>query len=1424
MNIIISLYSMRESLSISRTCHKTEWRATHSAKGNKLRDNCHYFFVNGNKCNGIALRDDSCSPLGNAYQIQAVTPFNLIEYEDSLNKINEIDCTYGNRPLESEVYVPYDHLQEAAYEGSCALEVVLTQIKPTLKEKCELLYNKHKSFALDRGSTDMQSCNSNALRSIKCLLYWVTGKILTLVKVSRDRYDIQTGIPIEEANTEREKCNELVKHFVSDILSNWEGSTSSKAIKSETTKYPVYEDCKSPEEYARKTWSYFNAKIFKDALPDFWELEFKWYDIFSDKPRSKYVSGELFDYSDVNLLGFPSILYPKELGTYKSAFGNIIFRSMVKFFCDLYSNKLENLDHCKVVIDAFKFVESEQASNDGINFTVIQKPFEVLVNYDPSTIAAYNAINSHINYDMNDKRALVLDVTHVPYIKNPIDFDNICKVLVDTDKKSILELYNESFDILMLKQPENIQRYRNIWKEEQKGNITIPLMELKRALIFGDLDEFGNIISYGMNDLLKLKPVQLNFVQNSIVTLCVDFLNNLRSLAAYESNYMFIDTNSPVSKSLERMNNSIVNCVACILKVYEKCVANNGLFPLGNTFLGTSPLESLIPFDVYTAENVSTIEDYVSTYAKEISTMKGDNQEIKFPEEYINDAVSPDNVLALKFLVNYYNFNLFGGRLPIDISIKFKCESNSYLSSNDASPSILRIPTIYLHPLIKENKVLISRLILDECFKIFLYWTNKFKFDEIGTQTTLEDILEGNLEERLLVHIYNRIERSNSWPFHFDNLQLEMNHKISTPESNRFMDSESDNLNKIFRELFHKDVDITKELTKLVERDDPSNLWEKNIVPMRHFITALECGDYDLSYALIANPSSISNVSRLSISDINRLENLFKDVSKSYLRKSYLSWDYATHKKKIITYFENLKIIECACDELREEAVKHALISAPDLIMGVSDVTSQLAYSLSHKEDIDATVNCSVKELENIYLEYEKQNKKYSEENGNNLTGSEPFHVLSEDERATLAQLLYKSYNEHLFGNSLPKTPKIEFVDYIDDLSLLKIDYFSVDGFKILINDVINEIKFLCLHILIQMIHINYFSTRHCVEVDSLKTLNFPFKSAFNAAHQNKTKFLKGKLLPIAREKRLKAKNSKGDHNEEFIKLVQESVNYKIKSKEDIFLMEVDEFVDEILVGREKIHKKNKLCNPLEEYHTLKVFATHFMSSKYVTYDTSVENYDESVLKTFHPTAMKDVWIRNKFEIIRNILSKKGINIPNDESSDHMWYNHLDKKQQELFVEYVTNKSVGGEGLFLILTKSGACDKKGAFEILKKIFISEASEEIVREHANPTSTGLYPEKDNNTNDLVDNTDVLGENEFSKEISCILGSADPKIAECATILSEKLVKEDFIEARNIINASQSPSYLIEVVTKLIETIKKYNMIDKRTYDNMLTFLS
>ncbi|ORM41543.1 Mitochondrial ribosome-associated GTPase 1 [Babesia sp. Xinjiang] len=1440
-------------------------------------------------------------------------------FTEAVNHFHEVDCSEGADPLPREDdinSIDYEELQLAFYQGDEVVDVVLKNAQDMLNMECENLLQFHRCRRYAGLAKESSRNDAAAMRSIRCLVYLIGGRILNCAKKAMNRVEREHDGNSSATEGIRRNLEGRIRGIILETVNYWEGIIKPKKVECYLPVYPRVKEVVTGEEYVAKVWDYLNASAFGGDLPEYCDMNFGWYNMIEpDGSVIESSDDELFRISRREYVRFPRVVYPKELVGYQSALGNTVFRSMLKLYCDIYGSRFGGEDYASSALSALQFVESTAARNDRVAFSCIQSDVVGSDSRLRHLLSHLNALEPLRNAegDINDDEDVFPDLDQLPYFKNRLSFRILKKVVKET--QTALEIFDSSFrphgkewldrvdeelksgniDItagILVEPPGKLSSAQKVdmqsdskssddmleprevvWSRDTNGNLTVPINELYRSLVFADLEKFGNLLSLGMNELLELKPVQINSIQNKIVALCINVLNQVRALDAFSVNFSLIPEDIAKQSTVglvEKSNTVIIQCIMFLNKFIGRCLAHRGLYPLDNEFLRERPLELLIKENnpsMFTLPASIDPTRFGAAAVREEARMKP----VPFPKEYMNDVVSADDPSALQFLVNYYNFNLFGGRLPIDLAVKFDDEAlNEYLSSHDDSAESLIVPTIRLNPLVKRSKILVSRLVMDECFHLYL--RNSYRFNtsfEGKSKLMLTDVLDSDIVRRTRQHLANCIEPSGGWPFFFDELEyMAINERPELANlGSRLPALKGRSLNTIFSDLISTDLDVVGTLEKLVERTDMSDLWERQVLPIRHFVNSLQSGIYDLAYTVILNPSSVAVISPMPISEINMLENKFKEachISHVLDDGDGKVVDESRQHLNSLANLESLKIVECAFDELREHSTKHGLISVPDLTEGIREATDNLARcqpeELAHQpSEVDCTIIGT--SPSGLPTELRRSNKdeevikKYMPVTDpptskctpeGNVDSSSNNYTLNEEERLVFAEAVYSGYNHTLFKDALPSDVGIEFTSSLDDLSSLYEDLHHIAPPIIRLHGLLFNAKLIFLQMMLQMINISFASSTHNIEMDCLRYFGTPYRSAFARFHSEQQQLIKSRLLPLSREARQKAKEeSKDGVNETYISSLKDAADVKAAggSGNTLLDMEIDEFVDEVLEGRSKVQRLNtdvSLCNPFEEYQTLKSFARHFVNWKRTKSNyqgaASVEpvpfsSSGDKALPILSNSILRTLWSRSKFEHVEKLLKQMGMEMPLSANMELNWQRLLTEDQQFKLMKYLTLKAVHYDSAFTMLVRSGACTPEESCELMVKLTDPYLKLEPYPDD-NTDTAASQEQRETPRTDTQDATasadepeqgDVFSNETFVQELEGVTKSMDPSTAETVNVLVDKLVRRNYSAALGILSSHPKQGYLKESAMKLLDIIRNNGVLDDRQHIEILEFL-
>ncbi|GBE61098.1 GTP binding 7 isoform 2 family protein [Babesia ovata] len=1488
--------------------------------------------------------------------------------QDAAKYFEEVDCSGGRdsspRSRVGATTIPYDEMQLAFFQGDEVVDEVLSNTQEVLNIACDHVVQFHNSRVYTGSGEESNRNSAAALRSVRCLVYWIGGRILNCAKQAMDRLDRNSNASASETEHIRRIIEKRIRRFAHETVHHWESAIGLKEVDLGVPTLPNIRQSRSPEEHVARLWNYLNVAAFGGVLPEFVDINFSWYDLVnSDGSVIPSENGELFRYTQKDNIAFPGIAYPRELADREAALGNCIFRSMMKLHCDIYGTKLGGDNYATVALSACQFVESEAARAARLGFSCVQSD---VVASDANLRHLLPHLNSYdplrnTDAEVNDSDELYVGIDRLPFITNRLKFAHLKEVVKDLETS--LDIFDRSFrprgqvprdmvtdevkriatDIALSKgvsgatgvvsPPDGDKSLSNavegsengtsdekgedasggtrptdewaddldaIWSRDQEGNLILPIEELQRSLIFGDLEKFGNLLSLGMNDLVKLKPVQLNSIQNKIVAICLDALNYIRSVDTYAINYSLAPEDLAREKPtglVHQANMGVIQCILFLYKLVGRCLTHSGLFPLDNAFLRTRPLELLVrEANPPSAGGAQRVAADPAKFGEETLHQEQKMKPVPFPQEYINEAVAADDPAALKFLVNYYNFNLFGGRLPIDLEVVFEHTAvDDYLSSHDDSADILKAPRILLNPLARSSKPLVARLILEECYHLFLRFAYRYSSGFEGrSDVLLTEVMASDLAHRTRRHIANCIEGSGDWPFFFDDMHYMavQEHPELEEIGNTKLTLRDRTLNDVFKDLLNTQEDVIRTLELLVKRPMMTDMWERQVLPIRHFVNALHGGNYDLIYTILVNPSSVAAISPLPIGTINAIENKFKDachIAHSLDNRRGQIMGESEQHIEALTNLESLKIVECAFDELREHATKHSLIVASDLTQGITAATNNLARC--QPEEVDHTksdVDCTVINLNsagfpevvsrvsnddkvvNKYIQPSNVDATTSSEDGKGSStpssnggvmhpdtkvdgeaAAKRYH-LNDEEKVAFAEAAYRSYNRRLFNDVLPADMRIQFAD-IEELSALEDSAHRIEPPTIKLNNMLDDARLIFLQLITQMVNIGFTCSTHNIEMDCLRYFGASYRSAFKQLHVNQQQLIRSRLLPISREARLKAKEkSKDGVNKKYLKSLKEAalLDSDGGKTNSLLDMEIDEFVDEVLDGREKVQRLNHeatLCNPFEEYQALKSFARHFINWKQtktsfeeaaaldVNASKPVMDGGESVLPIVNNHVIRNIWARFKFEHLEKVLKKSGIEMPLSAPLDLNWQQLLNEEQQFKMMKYLSLSAENGDTVFTMLVRSGACSPTEAYAFLIKLadphlklepYPTVDSSDMAGTSRTPgaaAGVGENAAADSLGDDESEEVDPFDNEHFSGELQALMRTMDLPTAETINLLVDKLVHRNYADAMGILSTHPKRSYLKEMAIKFLDVIRNNGVLDERHHIEILEFL-
>ncbi|GIX63432.1 mitochondrial ribosome-associated GTPase 1 [Babesia caballi] len=1419
---------------------------------------------------------------------------------------HEVDCSGDQGAGAGDAYgassVAYDYMQMAFIQNDSVTDEVMRETQGMLNAACEKVLQFHMSRRYGGGREEIDRNAAAAMRSIRGLVYWVGGRMLNCAKAAMDRRDSTADTAAGESEV-RQKLEERIRALVRDTVEHWENSIRPKKVDGQMGVCPRAKEAGSAEEHVARLWDYLNSAAFAGLLPEFADMRFSWYALVDRNGGVREMpGGELFAYTLKDNVAFPRIAYPRELAGREAALGNCVFRSMLKLYCDVYAPRFGDHNYAEVAIAACQFVESEVARAAKVAFSCVQTD---VVGSDPGLRHLVPLLNArdplrNADADINEAADVFVDTEHLPFFEYRLRFGHLKEAVKDVE--TALDLFDRSFrpqgqarrdrvadelkrsgveveiddGVSPLKVKEKRDRtvcvgteeeggvdvkdeaaggLDGVWRRDAQGNLTVPMGELQRALVFADLDKFGNILSLGVNDLVALKPVQMNSIQNKVIALCVDALNQVRSLDSYALNYSLspeVVANEEINEVVGRVNSAVMQCILFLNKLVGRCLAHNGLFPLDSSFLRTRPLESLIR----EAEAAAARGD--AHFGEEALREEQGMKPVFFPEEYLSDAVAADDAIALKFLVNYYNFNLFGGRLPIDIEIRFEPGAvEEYLSSHDDSAEELRAPVVYINPLVARSKPLVARLILEECYHLFLRWAYRFGSGFEGrADVLLTEVVESDLGRRTRRHVANCIEGAGNWPFFFDDL-----HHMAVYEQEGLAHLASGDvalqgreLENVFKDLLRSEMDVVEVLEGLVKRTMMTELWERRVLPIRHFVNALQGGDYDLAYTVMVNSSSVKALLYQPMGVINAVENKFKDACQiSYVlddKRGQLLGEQR-QRANAMANLEALNLVECAFVELREQVTRHSLIAAPDLTGGVTVAMDDLARSMPVEIDMSETVpQCSVMGVNTVAKGGESKEEdlvnRYitpagSKESGAADVGQDRVpsrddanaeeYAMDDEERKVFAEAVYHVYNRKLFNENLPGDAQIEFVDNLEDLSMLDDNMHRMAPPIIRVNSLVSDARLLFLNMMVQMVNIAFASSVHSVEMDCVRYLDTSYRSVFKQFHVNQQQMMKRRLLPIRRQSRHREmENANRGVDDEYVRDIKASSKLWSGEGASLLDMEVEEFIDEVLDGREEVRRAKcdeSLISPYEEYQTLKAFARHYVDYKSKTLGARAEVCDRAAsgsgvdkdLRLINNQVLRAIWSRFKFEQVEKALRCLGIEMPLSGSLELNWQQLLDEEQQFKMTKYLTLHA-SEDNMFTMLVRSGACSPAEAWGLLVKM----ADPHLKLEPEGATGDGAAGGQGSFFDeDLAEGGLRMENSPLFKDLQGLLGGLDQSTADVVRQVVDKLLQRNYVHAMGTLNFHPNRSYLKEVAVRYLDILRNHGVVDNQQYREVADML-
>ncbi|XP_952675.1 uncharacterized protein TA12035 [Theileria annulata] len=1466
-----------------------------------------FFFISNsykNCANGFYSKiDNNLITHGNVLEDSTEIPYNnrstnIVFYSINDSKVLNYESNTSNivDDVEKSIFT-------CAFDGHESLSNVLETLAKPLENVCTRIHNDHKQRFHSGIDNNFEF---SAFRSIRALIYLVGSRLLNIAKLARKHNHLQCEI--NELEAENEKCEKIIRSFVINNVERWEKLlNNTKDFGVDLVKYPQFNSFEDRLEYIKGIWNYFNSKIFNNLLPNY-DLKISFYELQSRIKNEMAGTRELFIIKRTNLLEFPEILYLNELKNLPSALGNCVLRSMVKLFLEIYS-PFDLVDTVTTILNGFRFVESATGQSD-LNFTVIQSPLDKLVEYNQDIMAQINSGDLILEeeLDFNDPKSIFPKINVTPFLPNsflPITSNNQMSVENDTDNsvsegavKEVYQLFDKSF--------EKSQGIDDIWF--RGDDLVVPVREIIRALLVGGFDQFTSLFTPVMSKLMQLKPVELNFVQNRIITICVHFLNSLLSLQNYSHNYS-LNGNFSINNSVERANLVVVQCILFFMGLHQKCTSNLNLYPLTNDFIRTSPIIQLLNTvnNLGTDNNPNTVNnDTIGNVNKNSSTHKlglvyqkyleQKEEFVTFINEYLDDSVPSDDVDALKFLVNYYNFNLFSGRLPINIPARFV--DSDYLSSND-SCGMLRTPTIYINCLVKGDKIIIARVILDEMLRIFMKYCSKLTFNE--GSNSLVDLLEFNLENRMKQHFL--ISTNDSFPFKLldilpsDNLtnynqvsvENDTDNSVSEGVVEKFSSERlvqkgyntcKSRLNDVFKSSVGTD-DLVSQLHKSLVYEDSDKIWLEKRLPISRFLSSLITGNFHLIHSVISNPASTRVTSKLKLAQLNLLENKFKHHAiANYNLVRELSRDKSVNS----LIWENLMVVELAFSDLREELIKNILIYTKDLIEAITNILNTITNTTqihtfsddnikihdntvitsdtiddSPENSVDNVISSNysvegkpVENADNIRVSKEVKNDLFDLINEERLSGDDLHGVI---------QLLYDRYNKYLFGGVLPEV-EIKFIP-LDELSDLSMDLNNFSAPKILINHLLKDVNLINTQLVTQMCHLSYYYYRHNI-LEDLSDLGLQYNSIYNLIQSNNDKIIKSKLIPFNIEKKLAKTRKKKNFNQKYIDLITSTISEHTNSfgkNSNYVKWLVEDFVVEVILSRQELKHDERYTNFYEDYHTLKSFATHYYNSKlgleitdslepadtqnkqdaqsqkdilqFSEENDNVTDISDGLVNEESPLEILDTlksnWLKNMMAKFEKKLGEKGINLFLPfEGFD--WNSLLTDEQQEMVINYIAKYP--NQSLFSILTKSNALTQQQVINIFTNNTpdpphdsthnsIDNCTDDSIpiglncADIVNSEESNMFPE--------VQKTSIDVENLISNIVMDIVYQLPEHEHETFLNFFNKLLDQDFVYCRNILNSHETPSLLLKKSFEALESIHHHQFVDENVHNNILNFL-
>ncbi|SIO73825.1 hypothetical protein BmR1_04g08610 [Babesia microti strain RI] len=844
------------------------------------------------------------------------------------------------------------------------------------------------------------------------------------------------------------------------------------------------------EQYILLLWDYFQLNYFKTLIPSSLDMEFCLSDTFLDTVSFfPYCENDIYAFWDGDSLALPVIIFYRPLlfDSNGRCFQNLlkltVFRSACELFYNLYwSGDKENEQNWQRFQILPKIIS--KCEKEGLFTTVLKNPSFRSMDY-----ALVNLHNRAASPTMMDKFPSL--------IYTPQSFIESGK-LNDWDKS--LQIPPQIDTPLAL---SSMDLFKATLSETAKGTevvkhivtMKIPIDEFSRALLKGNLEQAANVISLGYDKLLLLKPVQLNFVENALVTTCESLLKP--HLQTQNRN----DTNDPQNGEKKNYANdmleeTIIKAYHFIRRLFDQIRVTNNYPSLDSSFL--SAAEGTILANTVAESRADKMIDLVKNYTP-----------VLFPNEYLNDLIPIEDLIALEYILNFYNFNLFGGRLPTSLHVKFAeltadidaqnstkakfdeagddgggkiplltggwqgtpCEENITshnlnLSTNDSNHSELGPVTIYLSNKLletaggdscvisrKDKKILICKLLLDECVEIFKRSVN------INEEYWSSELIN--------FHLSHVIEKSNCWPFHYDEAL-----PTGTPGPDHACGHEP-HVGATVDKLSHTDRALLCMKNRYF-RQTIDFAWESGKLPFRLINSLAYSGNLMMIESLLGSKQAIGYFTKLDYKQLLLYENLIKESVKS-----------SFYGNTIELLAEAISAIDVSFENIRVEWHLHNLISSKTIMEGLIHSYNRQAeamgevcyeqklYPFGPFGQFVALENNDFGPLQHLdvqpYIECLKKGTR------KHLNGMERRDVL---------QNLYRYYNDKIFSNALPAVVKdpqnnettcdIKFSDIWRSGILSNVEYTQDLKPIITIDEHVSDLKMLNDLLLLQMLKMHY--------------------------------------------------------------------------------------------------------------------------------------------------------------------------------------------------------------------------------------------------------------------------------------------------------------------------------------------------------------